>query len=491
MRTTTAASLALTISVLTAASIGAAGEGKTVTVRKIRVLSDKASNRATSYELQNKILTIGDKKVITWLDNRQHCMVTTYHAASDTWSEHVDLGDCQDNHGGGDLAMDSKGYLYVMFGPHYDCPFKLRKSLKPHDASAWGPVETVPQSGWAVTYPCIVFDDKDTMHLVYRGCIGSSHHLKLVYMRRPIASQESNDTRPTNGRPEHRGFRFAPPDITYVNTNKDGKWSEPRTLADAAPGKNGYMSYYASLAIAKDGVIHLAYHMLALVSPAHCLYAYMCSRDGGETWEAASGERLELPVVPRPDPLPCIIKSEASADEMPGWKAGATRIGNIALDDKASPWIVYGKNLWHRSGNKIDTIDLSKFVDRDFPGKELTIVGSITFDREGMLYLVSHIRNRGELHRAPCSSQVILMTSPDYGKSFQTQLVSHENPKDPNAPNWCPNIERPFSSKMLDHVPSFIYQAGMPNNLKDQDKSLMANDPNIVCKVVFVQLVKE
>jgi len=35
-----------------------------------------------------------------------------------------------------------------------------------------------------------------------------------------IASQESNDARPTNGRPEYRGFRFTPPDITNVNTNK-------------------------------------------------------------------------------------------------------------------------------------------------------------------------------------------------------------------------------------------------------------------------------
>lgn len=101
MRTTTAASIALAIGALTAvSSMSIAGEAKTVKVKKVQVLSDKSSNRTTSYELQNKILTIGDKKVVTWLDNRQHCMVTTYHAASDTWGEHVDLGDCQDNHGG-------------------------------------------------------------------------------------------------------------------------------------------------------------------------------------------------------------------------------------------------------------------------------------------------------------------------------------------------------------------------------------------------------
>jgi len=35
-----------------------------------------------------------------------------------------------------------------------------------------------------------------------------------------IASQKSNAVRPTNGRPANKGFRFAPPDITFVNTNK-------------------------------------------------------------------------------------------------------------------------------------------------------------------------------------------------------------------------------------------------------------------------------
>ena len=137
---------------------------------------------------------------------------------------------------------------------------------------------------------------------------------------------------------------------------------------------------------------------------------------------------------------------------MPGWKNGSTRIGNIALDDKGRPWIVYGRFLWHREGDAIETIDLARQVEAAFPGKELTIVGSITFDRDGMLYIVSHVRPRGVLGRAPNSSEIILITSEDYGRSFEMSLVSHENPKNPDAPNWCPEhraaLTTPDSSTM-------------------------------------------
>lgn len=430
-----------------------------IKVKMLKVISENASNRATSYEKSNKIITAKNKIFIVWLDNKQHCMIDTYDITSDQWSDHVGLGACVDNHGGAALAMDSKGYLYVVFGPHARSPFKLRKSLKPYDASKWAKVEIVPSGN--ATYPGIVFDDKDTMHLICR-CHGADK-ITLKYMR----------------------------------LSKEGKWSEPCDLADAYPDVDAspydpraYRSHYSSLTVSKDGIIHLACHLYRGVNP-YCHYVYMCSRDDGNTWENAKGEKLELPVTPE---SPCIIMSELTGDEMPGWKGGSTRIGNIALDDKGRPWIVYGKNLWYQDGDRIKAIDLSKYVEENFPGKELTIVGSITFDKEGMLYLVSHIRPRGMLGRAPELSEVILITSSDYGQNFRMSLVFHEDPKDPNVPNWCPNIERPFNQNPLESTPSFIYQAGDPGfgNPRGNYKGKCGfNDPNLRMKVVFVRLVKE
>jgi hypothetical protein len=199
----------------------------------------------------------------------------------------------------------------------------------------------------------------------------------------------------------------------------------------------------ASLAVARDGTIHLATHLFKENAYAH--FAYMCSRDGGVTWENAKGEKLKLPVTPE---SPCLIRSEPSPDEMPGWRNGSTRIGNIALDDRGRAWIVYGRFLWHREGVAIETIDLADQVEAAFPGLELTIVGSLTFDKDGVLYMVSHVRPRGLLGRAPNPSEIVLITSRDHGRSFRMSLVGHENPKDPGAPNWCPNIERPYNATL-------------------------------------------
>ncbi len=421
-------------------------------VKTVKVLSDRASNRASSYELANKIITAQGKIFVAWLDDAQHVRVDTIDQASEAVTGSADLGPADDNHGGPALTMDSRGYLYAVFGPHAANPLRSRKALKPYDAGAWDKVETIPSGN--ATYPCAVFDDKDTMHVVYRCHVTADGPIVLRYIRR----------------------------------TSDGNWSKPLDLADAAPGAGKiYRSYYASLAISRDGIIHLATHLYKENFYAH--FAYMCSRDGGRTWENAKGEKLDLPVTPG---SPCIIRSELSPDEMPGWRNGSTRIGNIALDEKGRPWIIYGRFLWHREGNAIETIDLSQHVEAALPGQELTIVGSITFDKDGTLYVVSHVRPRGELGRAPNSSEIVLISSSDHGRSFQMSPVRHEDPKNPDVPNWCPNIERPYNTKLLDHAPSFVYQAGDPGWGNPGNKGgVFVNDPRSRMKLVFVRLAKD
>ena len=430
----------------------AAGPSADIKVLTIKVISDNASNRASSYELANKIITTRDKIFVAWLDGDQHVRVDTCETASGAWIGSADLGPADDNHGGPALTMDSRGHLYAVFGPHAQNPLRFRRSRKPHDAGTWEEVETIP-SGLA-TYPCAVFDDLDTMHVVYRGHVTAEGPIVLRYIQR----------------------------------RRDGTWSRPLDLADAAPGAGKhYRSYYASLALARDGTIHLATHLFKENAYAH--FAYLCSRDRGGTWENAKGEKLKLPVTPE---SPCLIRSEPSPDEMPGWRNGSTRIGNIALDDTGRPWIVYGRFLWHREGGAIETIDLADQVEAALPGRELTIVGSLTFDKDGVLYMVSHVRPRGLLGRAPNPSEIVLITSLDHGRSFRISLVGHENPKDPGIPNWCPNLERPYNANPLDHAPSFVYQAGDPGWGNPGNKGgVFINDPQLRMKLVFVRLTKE
>jgi len=71
-------------------------------------------------------------------------------------------------------------------------------------------------------------------------------------------------------------------------------------------------------------------------------------------------------------------------------------------------------------------------------------------------------------------------------------LVSHENPKNPGVPNWAPNIERPYNTRLLDHAPSFIYQAGDPGwGNPGNTGGVFVNDPKLRMKLVFVRLTKE
>jgi len=56
--------------------------GGAVKVKDFKIISDNASNRATSYELSNKIITAAGKIFVAWLDGDQHCRVETYNPAS-------------------------------------------------------------------------------------------------------------------------------------------------------------------------------------------------------------------------------------------------------------------------------------------------------------------------------------------------------------------------------------------------------------------------
>jgi len=84
-----------------------------------------------------------------------------------------------------------------------------------------------------------------------------------------IASQESNAVRPTNGRPENTGFRFAPPDITLLNTNKPLSLDETRRqlLQDAAHARERATQYHSQAR--HQEAVGAALECCALLQRAH------------------------------------------------------------------------------------------------------------------------------------------------------------------------------------------------------------------------------
>ena len=86
-------------------------------VRAAALLSRSGSGRATAYAEANKIVTVGDKTHVTWLDSIKdgfRVRVRTLDRKNGQWSKTWTVGPAHDNHGGPSLTVDSRGHLHVV-----------------------------------------------------------------------------------------------------------------------------------------------------------------------------------------------------------------------------------------------------------------------------------------------------------------------------------------------------------------------------------------
>jgi len=377
-----------------------------------KTLSARGSTRGTAYAMSNKIVTANGKTFVAWLDHVADVQIRTYDVATDTWADTVLVGKGVDNHSGPALTMDSDGYLHIVFGPHHG-PFQYRRSVRPHDATEWEPVERFGVKG---TYPSLVCGPDDTLHCTYRG--GPKPPPRLMYQRRP----------------------------------KGAAWTEPREIVN--PGvPRGYTQYGNPLAIAQDNTLHLAFHIYDVHPAGGKSAGYLCSRDGGSLWETADGRKLEMPVTPS---SPCFIEQGRSLD---------MRVSNVALDPDGRPYVIAvhlrtkpkSAKLWRHDGQAWQSAELLPAVQARFPGKEIAWAGTLTFDGQGRLYIATVIQQPPGGWGHP-SQDVVLLASDNRGETFDVLPVSVSDPK---LPCWLPSIERPFGPKPIG-IPSLVYTHGGP-----------------------------
>ena len=98
----------------------------------LRVLSERGCGRATAYEKSNKIVTIGDKTHVSWLDTEKGkflVKIQTLDRGTGEWSAVYTVGQAFDNHGGPALTCDNSGYLHIVYYPHHH-PFRYRRSVR-------------------------------------------------------------------------------------------------------------------------------------------------------------------------------------------------------------------------------------------------------------------------------------------------------------------------------------------------------------------------
>lgn len=402
-----------------------------LTIKSTTKLSQNGSSRATAYMMSNKIITADNKIFVSWLDLVANIQIKMYDIQTDQWSETVLLGKGADNHAGPAITMDSQGFLHAVFGPHHS-PFQYRMSKNPYDISEWSEIK---RFGVAATYPSLVCDAEDNLHIAYR--CGAE-----------------------------------PWRILYQKKFKDQDWSEPVDLVHAGV-KDGYIHYGNSLVISEDGVLHLGFHIYDLHSKHGQSLGYLKSKDNGTTWKNVKEVTMQIPVKPDAD---CFIEQDQNFD---------MRIGNLAIDSKGLPWLTALHNearprttiLWHYNGQDWESQDLIETTQNHYPEKELLYCG-LTFDRDGIMYIPAIIQKiGGSSHWGDPSQEVIFLYSPDSGQTFNIFPISEI---DPNLPNWLINIERPYNPKSIG-VPSLLYTHG--------DAGHKVNDGDAT-EVIFVRMNK-
>jgi len=393
--------------------------------RHLTVLSKVGCGRATAYSEFNKIVTIGDKTHVSWLDSEDGkflVRIATLNRGTGQWSPTYTVGEAFDNHGGPSLTYDSEGYLHIVYYPHHH-PFRYRRSLRPNDASQWGPEV---QFGKKCTYSSLVCTADDGLVLACRESATRQWTLNLY--EKP----------------------------------KDGTWQGPRTVFGGNSPSN-YVRWQAAMILGPDGrAIHMSFMVYERgMGDVGYAVGYLRSPDAGKTWHGKDGRQIKLPATPQ------TIEIVAGAAKPAG---GVNfRPGNIALDPDGTPWVIYSRldrepfEAWvarRMSSGKWEKTPLLPVVRRKWKNRGVKTPGSIVFDKAGTMYVaaetvVSGTGDESALWGHP-STEVVLLVSKDRGKTFDLFEVSRP---DPSAANWLANLERPTRAGRID-VPSLLYTHG-------------------------------
>jgi len=382
------------------------------------ILSPTGSTRGTAYTMSNKVLTHDGKTHVAWLDQIHKTYVRTLDHATGAWGEPILVGDGKDNHAGAAFAVDSEGRFHLVYGPH-NGPISHSISAAPNSVEAWA--HQPPFGGTSATYPSLVCDKQDTLHVCYRGAFGDERPRVLMYQRKP----------------------------------KGEGWSGQVALVNPE-GPPAYTQYENALHLASDGTLYLAYHIVRAERDDHSRvrgmgFGLMRSADGGKSWTAMSGEPLTLPTTPA---SPCIIEFDERLD---------VRVGNAACDAQGNPYFTL-----HRWEMDVPQTFLYRWRNRCWEGVPLlpeaqklcedcamADVCALSISEDNILYAAAVVCQKGDGWGGPTNA-VILLTSRDLGETFSGYRVS---PEDPTTPDWLPGLERHTGHNRV-KTPYLIYTHG-------------------------------
>lgn len=406
------------------------------------LLSNHGSSRATGYANSNKIVTVGSKTHVAWLDATSEGFVVrirTFDQTRSAWSPPTTVGGAVDNHGGPALAVDGDGYLHIAYGPHAH-PMRYRRSKNPNDASEWG---DEIEFGKLTTYPTLMVGADNTLYLTCRS------------------ADTKTDT--YNGQVE-------------LWTKRSGEaWAGPRVLVRSR--YPGYTHFGESVAWGPDHrTIHLACRIHEINDPKGYgriqTIGYMVSYDAGRTWRTSGGEVLDLPVTA--DTIEVIASGGVDRGRI-------LQAGSISVGADGTPYIPYSIQenntgtcvlARNRHGRRWEQITLNRYLPTELDAWQVCYADGAFVDSAGQLTVVATIQSvradeRGRTNLVAWghpTNEIVRFLAPNWASPFTCDLVSG---LDSSIPQWLANVERSTGFNRVEK-PNLLYTAGMPGSTNSE-----------------------
>ena len=398
------------------------------------LLSTNGCGRATGYCLSHKIVTVGEKTHVGWLDSMADegfvVRVRTLDRSTGVWSPTFTVGEAFDNHGGPALTVDHRGFLHILYYPHQH-PFRYRRSTRPNDASEW---EDEIRFGEGLTYPTLLCGPDDTLYLTCRNSAVEKGQLELW-------------TKPPQGR-----------------------WTKQNVLAKVR--FSGYSAFSEVLHLdPRELMLHLAcrFHENSDRDAYGRLQriGYMRSPDFGKTWQRSDGTALETPVTA--ETIETLATGGVNFNRV-------MNVGDVSVDGNGTPHVIYSVKEGLRSVTTLAVLrepgrweqkSIASLLPDDRRDMSLANACGLVFAPGGEMTVTAHSQQlaAGDEEWGHASNEVVQLVSSDRGATFQFHQVSPPNPK---ASHWLANVERPGLFHSRSSEPGLIYTEGPPGpHLKD------------------------
>ena len=391
-------------------------------------LSDNGGDRATGYTMNNKIVSVPEGYLCTWLDSvRQNQWAHVDRDSGEILREGRIGAPGLDNHCGEALAI-TDDLVHALIGGHHG---PLEHHTMKIGVWSW---RQVGAAGQQATYPSVTVDLAGALHVFYRH--GSKEHWTLNTAH-------------------------------YEN----GTWSDAAELVRAH--KPGYVYWTNGATTGPDGTIHLAFGNARTLADGSIHYgaSHIQSRDRGLTWLTSKGE----PLSGRPlaaESIPCIGDAEADDRaqspveilryEAPGpenYNYQQMNLSNPVTDAKGSIHVVLHHNkagtadLWTLSNSRWSVRNVTADALCDSTGR-IHPQSSLSIDASGVLHAVLMIEPTDHCVWGPDGTNIVWVRID--GDNVSGQMLCE---RDPESAQWLPALEHPLIGG-LDHVPALLYTRG-------------------------------